>query len=493
MLKSASIRALLATTALGLVGLASAPAFAGGFEVPENTTKSVARGGTGAVMKSDPSALYFNPALLPRSRDTQVLLNVNMVNLNLEFHRDDLVVNEGNSREETKTFDPVQNEETFFPAPFLTASSDLGIDDFAVGVGIFGPSAYGERCYGKVGDDGCQVQPSDASRYMLVSSSLLEFYASLGAGYRFDVGAGHLSVGATGMLTYLDTNFSLRVYGSPDPGGAEEEDPADDATFRGRDLSDWAVTGTFGLAYDWQGFRVGASYRLPLSWRAEGRAEYEPAESTGLGELTDDGLILETNQAGSLRTGVGYEGGAHPGDANLARWDVEFNFVWEDWSRVEYFKVIPQGDMKILGVTEELDPIYQTKNYQDSFSYRLGGSYAFNDWVTGHAGGYYETAAQAPEYTNVDFVSWERYAMGAGASFAAYRGVEFDVGYMHVLSPQRDVTDGQVYSQVPLSECSPPEYAEDPCNGTPPGNPQNNGTWRSSFQLISMGFTYRYE
>ncbi len=485
---------IAALVALAWVCTSADDAFAGGFEVPENTTKSVARGGTGAVNKRDPSALYFNPALLPRARGAQVLFNVNFVNLNLEFDRDPLVVDEGTSREETRTFETVRNKDGFFPAPFLTASWDLGIDNLTIGAGIFGPSAYGERCYGERTDVGCEPDRDGAARYMLIRSSLIEFYASLGAGYRIELPAGALSLGVTGMATRLDTNFTLAVHGSLDE--EKEEDPDNDAIFHGRSMSDWALTGLFGLAYELDGFRVAASYRPPISWEATGTAEMEPAESTGLGELTEDGLTLETEQAGSLRAGLGYEGGIHPGDPRLPRYDVEFNFVWEDWSRVENFRITPHGDIRLAGTAiQPLGTIYQTKGYEDTFSYRLGSSYAINEWLTGHAGGYYETGAQPDEVTSVDFVSWDRFSGGLGATFHLLDHWELDVAYMHVFSPERTVTDGQIYNPVPMDQCKGPDYDHESCDpqGTPPGNPQNNGTWRSSFQIASIGFTYRYE
>jgi long-chain fatty acid transport protein len=486
-------RALAVFTAALALCVGEQSASAAGFEVPENTTKSVARGGTGVVNKRDPSALYFNPALLPRADGFQFLINLNLVNLSLDFQRDPLVRFPGERREETVTFDPVHNEAGFFPAPFVTMSWDFGVDDFAMGAGIFGPSGYGERCFGVKTDGGCVVDPDGAARYMMVSSELLEFFASLGAGYTFHLPVGELSVGATGMLAYLDTNFTLAVHGTPSKEKLEE--PENDAIFRGESIGDWAMTGTFGLAYDIEGFRVAASYRLPISWEAHGSAHVTPAEAIGVGGLTEEGLTLNTTQAGVLRTGVAYEGGVHPADADLPRYDVEFNVVWEDWSELKYFEIRPDGDLLLGSAPVDLGTLYQVKNYQDTFSYRLGGSYAINEWLSGHAGGFYETAAQPEAYTNVDFVSWDRFAAGLGVTFRLYDHFDLDLAYQHVFSPDRVVTDGKVHQQVPMSGCKGPDYQNQYCipEGTPPGNPQNNGTWSSSFQTASIGLTFYYE
>src|SRR5690554_3681995 len=120
-------------------------AYGGGFEIPENTALSLARGGTGVVNKRDPSALYFNPALLPRARGYQLQLNSNFIQMNVDFQRDPLVYRVGNRTFETE-FEPASNEAGIFLAPFFATSWDLGVEDFALGVGIFGPSAYGSTC-----------------------------------------------------------------------------------------------------------------------------------------------------------------------------------------------------------------------------------------------------------------------------------------------------------------------------------------------------------
>ncbi|AWV89420.1 OmpP1/FadL family transporter [Bradymonas sediminis] len=499
-LSSRRLRALTgAATALLLTVAGTQSVQAGGFEIPENTTKSVARGGTGVVNKRDPSALYFNPALLPRARGFQALVNVNFVNLNIDFQRDPLIRNAGKRNEQVIEFDPVTNEAGFFPAPFLSLSYDFGIKNFAAGLGLFGPSGYGGRCYGEVKDGECKVRTADpngvdaAARYMMVNSSMIEVLGSLGAGYTFEVGGGELSIGATGMLTYLDADFILAVHGIP--GEEKLEDPSNDAIFYGKSLSDLAMTGTFGVAYDFQGWRAALSYRLPIDWEAEGTVSMTPAPSTGLGELTDDRLTLATAQAGNLRAGIAYEGGVHPGDPELPRYDIEFNMVWEDWSRLEHFKIDPRGQLLLGGAEIDLGTLYQVKNYKDTYSFRLGGSYAINEWLSGHAGGYYETGAQSNEYTNVDFVSWDRFASGLGVTFRLFDMLDLDLAYQHVFSPDRVVKNGKVHQQVPLADCKGPDYDNEYCSpqGTPPGNPQNNGTWSSSFQTASVGLTFYYD
>ncbi|MBA2665093.1 MAG: outer membrane protein transport protein [Bradymonadaceae bacterium] len=502
-LRSPRLAAGVFSLAVGLGALVSSPgeAHAGGFEVGENTTQAVARGGTGVVMKRDPSAMYFNPALLPRARGYQLLVNANLVNLDLDFQRDPLIYNRGNRTVQTD-FEAVANQGGFFPAPFLTTSWDAGIENFALAAGVFGPSAYGSPCFGELTADGCQPN-GGAARNMIVDSNMIVVYFSLGAGYQFNnVWGGELSVGLTLMAAHLRSSFISTFEADPNAVPPWEEDPQMDAVFRAEGLTGWAPTGILGLAYARDGFRLGASYRPPYHWEAKGKANIElPVSFQDLGAaLSDDTLTFSTWHAGSLRLGWGYEGGVHPGKPERARLELEANLVWENWSLVENFHVAIAGHLELHEfVDEEGNPaivgvadIYQAKNFQDTYSLRLGGGYAFLPWLSGHAGGFLETGAQPVAFTNVDFVSWERYGAGLGATLHL-GSIDLDLAYMHIYSPSRRVSAGGVYNQIPLSECTGPNYDHAACNGgTPPGNPQNNGSWSSSAQIASIGMTWQY-
>lgn len=498
--------------AMAAVLLTSSVAMAGGFEAGENTTKSVARGGTGVALKADPSALYFNPALLPRARGFQVLLNTNLVALDVDFQRDPLVYGEGANRVE-RQFDPASNDAGPFPAPFLTASWDMGIENFALALGAFGPSAYGRLCYGQVTDDNtCELkgypepgedgtrQDPNATRHMMLESQLLQIYFTLGAGYTFELkGDSEISIGVAGALAYQRNSFKILIDAEVPPNPPWEEDPANEAVFEANDLTDFKPTGFLGLAYRNGGFHAGVSYRPPIRWEGEGTANLalpQDLQELSGATLTDDAVTLELTQAGSLRFGFGWTQGQHPRFENRPRLELEGNVVWEDWSRTQSFDVTLEGDIdfELTGSTTELAPIKQDKSWQDTYSLRLGGAYAFNKWVTASMGGFMETPTQSVAYTNADFIAWERYGAGLGATIHATDWLDVDLGYMFIGMPQRNVTDGDVYNAVPLSSCQEP-YDSDACEekGTPPGNPQNEGTWNARYQTSSIGFTLHFD
>lgn len=473
--------------------LGSSDAFAAGFEIGENTALANARGGTGVVSKTDPSATYFNPGRLSFAKGTQLLLDSNLVDLNLEFQRDPLV-----KPSSVQEFEPVRNVRAPFPVPHLATSFAVG-DSLTLGVTVGGPHAYGRRCFSEVVDGECQVDFENAARHMVVDTNLLVVYFLAAAGYGLETSKGTLGFGLAAGPAYMRNSISLVVdqLGSS-VGEPYTEDPNSQGVFAAKNLTAWRPVYIGGLAWEGHnGVRAGLSWRPPIHWKAEGTVEIDlPEAIEGLVELKGDGLLLETWQAGSFRLGWGYALGTHPGDENKPLFDVEANVVWENWSVVDAFITEPQASLELLGGVQEqeLSPVVQPKGYQDAYSLRLGTTYGAATWASIHLGGFIETAAQKKAVTNVDFVSWERYAGSFGITLHPFDWLDFTGSFMWVLSPDRHVQNGEVYSQIPLSRCTYPDYDQEACAnpGTPPGNPQNEGTWSNSFLIYGAGLTAKF-
>lgn len=467
-------------------------ALAAGFEVGDNTALATARGGTGVVSKSDPSANYFNPGRLSFADGFQVMLDVNVLDLNLDFQRDPLTTPSG-----TQEFEPVSNSARPFPVPYAGVSWDLGTEDLTVALTVQGPPAVGRRCMTEVVDGECVVDYENAARGMLVSTNLIQIYFLAGVSYAFDVADGKLSVGLSGGPVYQDSDLSLVIdQVGVSVGPPYTEDPDGQGVFRAQNLRAWRPAFIGGIAWESNdGMRLGASYRPPIQWNATGTLDLElPKAVEGLVELQGDELTLDTAQAGSLRFGWGYATGTHPGFEDRPRFDVEANVIWENWSVVEAFETDPQGKLLLVGsVEQEMNPVVQPKNYQDTFALRLGSTLAAMPWASFHFGGFIETAAQRKPLTNVDFVSWERYSGSLGATVHIAETLDLTLSYAFVASPDRTVRRGNVYNQIPLSRCTYPTYDQDACAepGTPPGNPQNLGKWSASYNIAGLGLTMK--
>lgn len=507
-MKSVYTSAVPTALAIALVTtLSPGHSAAAGFEVGENTPRALARGGTGVVNTQDPSAVYFNPALLPRVKGHQILVSSNFLTLGVDFQRDDFVYEQG-GRTFSQSFEAAQNQTKIFPAPFLAASFDVGPEDLALGVGLFGPPAFGNPCYGERESGECLPDAAGATRGMVTEADLLVAYLGVGAGYRFQLGEGRdLSLGLTAALAYMNTDFSVFVEANPGAPPPWTEDPDKEAFVQAKNLTDFAPTGIIGLAYTTGPMRLAASYRPPMKWKAKGDVEVDfPGPLLDIEPtLSSDTAFLETWHAGSLRVGWGLQGGQHPADPDLPRWDLEINGIWENWSVVDYFRLELEGDIELRGLDKDEDghypaqtlhPFYQAKGYRDAFSVRAGFSYGLTSWLSAHGGGFFETAAQPLEFTAADFISWDRYSGSLGATFHLPANLDLTLGYAFIHSPKREVAPGtgRVFNPIPMSQCQGPEFEHQACQrpGTPPGNPQNEGTWRAQFQILSAGLTWQY-
>ena len=478
---------------LGSIALGGS-AFAAGFDVGTNTALANARGGTGVVSRSDPGATTFNPGRLPWARGLQILTGTNLVDLNLRFQRDTLV-----RATDEVVFDEVENVRGPFPVPYLAASWDLGIDNLAVGVSVSGPHAHGARCMTEIRDGECVVDYSNAARHMIVGVELLQIYFLATAAYALDLSFGKLGFGLSAGPAWQYNQLTLVVdqIGS-NVGPPYIEDPDFEAAFKGMNLSDVKPFFIGGIAYESNfGLRLGVAYQSGVKWEGKGELDLTLPESIrDNATLKGKDITLRTKQAHRLTAGVGWATGEHPRFAEAPRFDVEFNFVWEDWGRVDAFETESTGALDLFEGAQviPINPVVQPKGYQDAFAFRLGSSYAALPWLTAHAGAFIETAAQPLELTNVDFASWDRYAPSAGATVHLGKIVDLTLSYALVLSPSRTVTDGEVYQSIPLSRCTYPDYDQDACAepGTPPGSPQNEGEWHLNYHVFGANVTGKF-
>ncbi len=456
--------ALAVTTTLWMT---ASTASAGGFTFPELGTKAAGRGGAYMLGANGPEVVYLNPALLTRLEGYHLTIDFSLHDLDLEFTRAGTDI-DGNS------YNTVENEfggvggSGAFPEPMLFGSADFGLDDFAFGFGIYGPNAYGLRRFPK---DGPQ-------RFVLVESKLLQVFYSLAAAWR----TGGFRLGATFQLAHTQSSFKTVTSSCCLVSGNElsDENPDDDALTT-LTLSELRPTGIIGIAYDVnQSLSFGLTYQLPNSIKQEGTADIEfngiLADPAVNAQLLGDKATFQVEQADVLRLSARY---AHIVD-NRELFDIELAATYEFWSRTEEFRINIEGPIQAgLEVPLE-DDIILEKNWEDTISLRLGGDYNPNSWLSVRAGTFYETAAVPEEFTHLDFISFERFGLGAGATIALGY-MDIDLAYLHIFNFERNVTNGQQEMVAPLAN----EDEELPI--------VNNGNYKSSIQTVSIGLTFHFE
>jgi len=324
---------------LPLIGLfisltLSHDALAGGFSFPDNTTKSVGRGGAYMLGAVGPEAIYLNPALLTRLDGFQTTLNLNVNRLDLNFHRAGIDPNTVTDDSDGSRYGIESNDAGPFPAPMLFLSNNFGLENFGFGLGVFGPSSYGTRTFPETG----------AQRYVLVKSELLEVLPSAAIAYQID----GLRLGATFQLAMLYTNLDIVI--SSTISNATKESPDDDTLANIQDLQDIKPTGILGVAYDLSpALSFGLSYKLPVDFNADGKLKLTFPDSVLIDaakpRLTDDSATLIVHDAAVIRAAGRY---AHI-DAGKELFDIELMITYERWSQTKDITVETAGQVELFG------------------------------------------------------------------------------------------------------------------------------------------------
>ena len=446
--------------------LIPAQAWSGGFDIPDNGTRAMGRGGAFAAAADEPSAIYFNPAALSQIDGVAVTANANLWFYSSTFQRDPFTT-ELIGGEVTYPFTQTEEQSGVFAAPSLFVSYDFGLENWGFGIGAYGPGSIGRRAFGSPDMNALADIPiTDESprnwghSYLMESSNMLLVFPSLAVAYDF----GPVQLGLTLQLAVLKVEF----INASDGGGVFNplEDSIEAPSLYARtvlDVMDVRPTAIFAVQVQpIEPLTLALTYRPRIKFQADGTVDVVfPVSIADQVELTDNTAHLELWLPDVARFGVRWaflSGG-------FERGDIELDIVYEGWSRMQSFDVTMDGDLIVLGQQRSLPPIQILKGFDNTLSLRLGGSFRPIEPFVIRAGGYYEGAANShffeqgttrPGYTNIDFTPFQRFALSVGAGYTI-GDWSFDVAYMHVFMPTVQETNGQVDITYPLWVCYDPQ------------------------------------
>jgi long-subunit fatty acid transport protein len=515
--------------------LAAGQAEAAAWYLGEIGSRALGRGGAVIVNPEDPSAIWVNPAAITLATGLQLRLEGTFVFHQSTFTRDcgsnddcgPLVGLERSYRDGTRTysvteersasddntvFDPtagnlgrfgtpsrpdhaVSNQALVQPIPemFMTLNLDsFGLDGFAVGAGVFAPQA-GDYAFGG----------EEYTRYTLVDRDMLELYYALSAGYRF---RRLLAVGAS--LQGVSAGVRQRITLSADLGGNENPDydlPADIDV-----VQHFIPSGNFGLwsaPLSWidspftQGFEIGASMQLGRTVEARGpialdfanagprvqeflnAPDGDPTKLTIVG-AEDAVAVASFNLAPIYRVGAKY--GVDSLMDGLMGFEVEADFVYEDWSAYDHIQLGTEGLLMGFGPNdpEPLAAIVQPKDWMGAWSVRVGGELTFLDEMLAvRSGVFYETDAIPNETYSVELMNGQQVGAGVGGSVKLY-GVTVDVGYSHMFVFDRTIGDESI---VHAENSAPPLFNREPRTRIAMGQ------YQTSYDVVSVGLKVAFD
>lgn len=480
-----ALRLVLVAAIIG-VALVPGPATAGGFEYGPQGLHAVGRGGAFVVKADDPSAIYWNPGKLALLRGTRLIYNHNFTDGSTSFDRD----GSGGI-----AFQSVSEQSGFFPlGASLVVTSDFGLDDWAFGFGMQGPPALGEARFPSMGVD-AQGDPrpeTGASRYGFLKQEVALVHFHLAAAWKYEELFG---IGASLQYVLMPwLRYSLVMVGPvgvPPTGAFSQNDLRADLDM----MDTFNMTATIGAwARPLPFLELAVSARVvPVDIEADGDVTMKGTPGSVYVNAAPVVVpaTLSFTYPVTVMAGVRY---FYEADGREL-FDVEVDFVWEQWSALDAFRVnFQQDELDVFGTIVPLEKITLQRDYQDTYSVRLGGEWnPIQDTLWVRLGGWWESGAQKSAYTLVDFPSFHRFGIGVGIS-AQWHGVELGISYAHVFQLARDVAagSGRVYPQIMTFDGT----LWDPQSGDPLAEnvpAVNEGHYEGSYDILTVGLGFHFD
>ena len=454
---------VLSSALAGVLLAAPAAAHAGGLVLPGNGPVSTARAGAAVASVDDPSALATNPAGLAGIHGTMITLGISLIDYRLTFDRAgtyDDVANRTDPWENTP-FAPVSDDSTppiglgsYQIVPVVGVASDLGgaVKGLTAAIGLYAPNAYPTRAMGAdyvIEAPGVAPPPT---RYDVISQKAAVVLPSVAVGYR---AMDKLDVGARLSAGFATIDASTFVWGLDN----YEEWAGKDSQFQVEAKDNFVPAFGLGLRYrPTADIELGASWSSAINVRARGEGLARSGSGNEFGGMAVEVVPIPDERAAcatggevdALKACVDFE---LPMQATVGgRWivrdgagqqtaDVELDVAWEQWSNASDYRIRIDGFAQAApGAGFDLQPTVIRHNFQDTFAFRLGGSWqraVGPGRLTLRGGASYDTRTAKDNWERADIDGAARYTVAAGAAYALKR-VSFDLGLGGVIEPARE-------------------------------------------------------
>ncbi|WP_168014044.1 OmpP1/FadL family transporter [Halomonas salinarum] len=399
---------LAIAVALASAGLMASQAFAAGFQVREQSAKTLANAlSNAAAGAEDVSFMAYNPAAIGNIDGDQVAVGVAYIDANFELKDAEATsltgtnYDRGGSRQ--------GGESAVVPSFAVKTRASERID---LGLAIYSPyglaTKYDEDWIG---------------RYHAIETELttidIQPTINFRVNDRWSVATGLIAeYGDATISNAVDFGSAARLKGDPraTPGG-------DDVigTVTG---DDWGYGFTLGTLFQvTDKTRLGLSYRSEIDLKLEGGVSYE-----GTTPYSDGAVAAESDPR--IVDGGGTADISTPANANIGvfhqltpRLALMANASWTDWSSFEELKV--EFDSGGDSTT--------TENWEDSWAYSVGANYALTDkWLLRTGLGYDETPVPSAEFRTPRVPDADRTWATLGATYQATENLGVTAGYMRV-------------------------------------------------------------
>lgn len=314
--------------------------YGSGFAIYTQGASTLGQGAATIAHTDDPSAIFWNPALINKLAGTQIQLGTTLIFPSRKFESD--------LTEETFKTEP----DMFYPSTFFVTHKFN--EKISAGLGVFNPFGLATKW------------PDDwEGRYIATNSEMRTYNINPVVSYQiipqlsFAAGLDFLLLDAT-----LENKINMLFFGIPADGNQKFEG---DGTGVGYNL---------GILFEpHKNISIGASYRSEIKVDIDGNATFDLPSGTPslIGALFPDTpgntkIILPQQ----IHAGIYYKG--------FDPLTFEIAMRWEGWSSYDQLKI--KLDKPVVGSKTSVSK----KDWEDTYSVSLGAKYQLNDSVALLAG-----------------------------------------------------------------------------------------------------------
>lgn len=400
---------LAIAVAIASASLVASQAFAAGFQVREQSAKTLGNAlSNAAAGAEDVSFMAYNPAALGNIDGNEVSIGVAAINADFELqdaaaspaNAPSVSYDQGGSRQ--------GGENAVVPSFAIKTRASERID---LGLAVFAP--YGLST--KYDDDWI-------GRYHAIETELTTIDIQPTVNFRVTE---RWSVAAGLIAEYGDATISNALDLGAGVGQPGQFDGKAEVTG-----DDWGYGFTLGTLFQvTDKTRLGLSYRSEIDLTLDGEIDYSSDSATGQGVLSalgreDGGGTADISTPANANIGIYHQ--LTPRLALMA------NASWTDWSSFKELRVKFDDDSAEDSFTEE--------NWEDAWAYSVGANYALTDkWLLRTGVGYDETPVPSAEYRTPRVPDADRTWAALGATYQATENFGVTAGYMRVFGDGGDI------------------------------------------------------
>lgn len=351
---------------------------ASGFAIYTQGADSLGQGNSVTAHLEAPSALFINPALINKLDGTKLELGTTFISPSREFKSDT-----------GATFK--SENKVFFPSTlFITHKYN---DKLSFGLGVFNPFGLGS-----------EWNESWEGRYITTKSELTTFNINPVVSYQ---AFPNLSIALGLDYITLDASLEQKMNFSSFALSDGNRKFKGDGNGFGYNL---------GLLYDFNdNIAIGASYRSEVEIDADGAATFELPAGLPIAALfpNTNGTTTITLPE-QIHVGVAYKG--------INKLTLEAGIRWEGWSSYDRLKI--DLEQAVAGSKTSVVP----KNWDDTFSFLIGGEYQLNEMMSLRAG-YLKAGTPVADETfepSIPDADTDIWTIGAGIK---YKHCKIDLAY----------------------------------------------------------------